>query len=479
MKKYCIILILFIPVYLFSQQNYRVIRLSFNTSNNEMAPVIYKNGIVFSSDEKNNVVKVTTDINNNYPYNLYFAEKKGKKWGRPTHFARDINSPLSEATATFSEGYNIMYFTRNLRADEKLTDLQKITDTIFKGIYQATETGKGWILTREFPYNSEDYNVEQPSLSPDGKKMYFASTMPGGFGGYDIYVSSYENGQWLKPVNLGPIINSRENEVFPFVHQTGRLYFSSRGHNSQGGLDIFYSEIINGEWITPVNMPKPFNSRRDDFGYVLSPAIDTGYFTSNRLNGDDDLYMFVSSFPLFKECKPQVNETFCYEFFETGSMNIDTTALKYEWDFGDGTRQRKVKAEHCYSKTGKYIVALNVIDTLTGEVYFNEATYDLLVEPREQPYITSLDTVKVGDKVSFDGKKSIIRSFSPNNHYWDFGDGNITTGIESQHSFNKAGTYYVRLGITANVDDPEAEVVDLSNRTCSQKQIVVLKNTGY
>lgn len=478
MKKTVSILLFLIPVFLFGQQNYRVIKLPFNTSNDEMAPVIYKNGIIFSSNEKNNVVRVTTDINNNYPYNLYYIEKKGKRWSRPSLFSRDINSPLSEATATFNRDQNIMYFTRNLQADEKLSDLQKLSETIKYGIYQATETSKGWLVTREFPYNEDSLNVWQPSLSPDGKKMFFSSDMPGGLGGLDIYSSTYENGQWQKPVNLGPVINTSENEVFPFFHENGRLYFSSRGHNSQGGLDIFYSEVIDDKWISPINLPKPFNSRNDEFGYVLSEKMDTGYFTSNRVSGNDDIYMFVSSFPMFKECNPQVEESFCYEFNETGSMDIDTTSLKYEWDFGDGNKQRTVIAFHCYSKTGTYAVALNVIDTLTGDVYYSEASYNLVVEPREQPFITSPDTIYINERVDFTSEKSYIKNFEANNHYWDFGDGNITTGSKTQHTYNRPGSYIVKLGITATEDDPEAEVVDLVNRACSRKQIIVIKNTG-
>ncbi|MBN2486903.1 MAG: PKD domain-containing protein [Bacteroidales bacterium] len=477
MKKVCIILLFIIPVFVIGQQNFRIVRLPFNTSGNEMAPVIYKNGIVFSSDSKSSVVRVATDINNNYPYNLYFVEKKGRKWGKPEPFAPEISSALSEATASFSSDFKIMYITRNLRAGEKLSELQKVSDTIKFGVYQATEAKKEWILSREFPYNDEGYDLVHPALSPDGKLLFFASTMSGGYGGYDIYQSVFENGQWQSPKNLGPVINTFENEVFPFLHQNGRLYFSSRGHNSQGGLDIFYSEIINGEWIAPVNLPRPFNSRRDDFGYVISANLDTGYFASNRLTGaDDDIYMFASSFPNFKDCKPQIDETFCYEFNETGTMDIDTTALKYEWDFGDGNKQRTVIAEHCYKGPGAYAVALNVIDTLTGDIYYSEASYELIVEPREQPYISCPDTVVVDEKVDFGSERSVIRSFAPNNYYWDFGDGNITTGRNVQHTFTKTGTFYVRLGITAVEDDPEAKVVDLSNRACSMKQVVVVKN---
>lgn len=459
-----------------AQQHYRVVKLPFNSSQfNEMAPVFYKNGIVFSSNEKSNVLVVTYDQNNNYPYHLYYVEKKGKKWGRPELLSKNITSFLNESSATFSDDYRVMYYTQNLMATEKLSQVTK-EDSIRMGIFQANETGKDWTLTQDFPFNDQSYDVVFPSLSDDGKQLFFCSKKPGGYGNYDIYVTILENGKWSEPKNLGPIINTRENEVFPFLHPDGRLYFSSRGHNSQGGLDIFFAEKIDGKWITPVNLPKPFNSRQDDFSYVLSGKMDTGFFASNR-QGTDDVYMFMSSFPSFKECPQQVNEKFCYEYNETGSLNIDTTSLNYEWNFGDGMKERSVISHHCYSKPGKYNVSLNVIDTLTGEVYYSEATYELAVEPLEQAYINVPDTVFTGQKIKLDGRKSIIKTFEPTTYYWDFGDGIIEMGLDTEHTFAKPGKYYIRLGVASAEVDPEKEQEDYSNRTCSQKPILVIKNT--
>lgn len=308
--------------------------------------------------------------------------------------------------------------------------------------------------------------------------LYFSSDMPGGYGGYDIYVSRWQGGRWQSPENMGPIINTPENEVFPFYHQNGRLYFSSRGHHDRQDLDIYYSEIIDGDWIRPIALPRPFNlNRRDEFGYVLSPQMDTGYFASNR-RGTDDIYMFASSFPAFTECLNQFTEVFCYEFVENSATDIDTTMLKYEWDLGDGTKIRAFQAEHCYAQPGTYQVSLNVIDPLTGDIYFSEASYELLVEPVEQAFITAPDTAFVNDKVELGSNESIIRSFTPVNYWWDLGDGNLETGTEIDHTYSKPGKYYIRLGITSGEDDTESDEVDYSNRACSQREIIILKNTG-
>ncbi|QQS50015.1 MAG: PKD domain-containing protein [Bacteroidota bacterium] len=475
MKQLFSILILFIAFAAMGQQHYKVSVLPFNSPNSsEMAPFIYQNGLVFSSDRKNNIVLVTTDEQSNYPYHLYFVEKKGNKWGIPGLFSGSLTSRLSESSASFSSDYQTMYITRSQMATASISDISK-ADTIRNGIFECEPAGKDWRVVQSFYFNDESYDVAFPSISSDGRYLYFSSRQPGGQGGYDIYVSEKRGVSWSDPENLGAIINTPENEVYPFIHPNGRLYFSSRGHQGQGRIDIFYSEKRDGEWVRPINLPSPFNSRQDDFAYVLSERMDTGYFVSNR-RGSDDIFLFASSFPAFPECPVQVDENFCYTFTETGSVDIAATSMKYEWDFGDGSKMRSIDAYHCYAKTGTYVVSLNVIDTLTGEIYFSEATYDLLVQPAEQPYIAAVDTAYVYEKIQLNGQQSVIRSFEPVSYFWDFGDGNIQTGLNTTHTYTNTGVFYVRLGVTdGQGEEDEKDKKVEGGRLCAQKSILVLK----
>jgi hypothetical protein len=474
MKRILYILLIFISAGLSAQQHYRVKSLKdINTDADEIAPMIYKNGIVFSSNKKSSVLVSAYNLDGSYPYNLYFSEKKGRKWSRPSIFSQSLTSRTNEMAAAFSSDENTLFITRNHMAESSLSTLQKL-DSIKLGIFECKFGGSDWVVSEDFYFNDTEYMVGYPSISPDGNLMFFASRAPGGYGGYDIYVSEKRGVSWSDPENLGPSINTAENEVFPFYHENGRLYFSSRGHNTIGNLDIFYSEKRNGNWITPINLPRPFNSRQNDFGYVLSAKMDTGYFASNR-RGSDDIYLFASAFPAFSDCPFQQEEDYCFYFEETGSMDLDTTSLKYEWDFGDGNKVRNIQAEHCYEDVGFYMVSLNVIDTLTGEVYFSEATYDLLIEKLEQPYITSVDTVRVNERFDLDGNLSVIRSFEPKDYFWDFGDGNIETGIEATHTYTSPGEYYIRLGITDGESEEDSDEFKLDGRKCAQKMIRVME----
>jgi outer membrane protein OmpA-like peptidoglycan-associated protein len=146
----------------------------------------------------------------------------------------------------------------------------------------------------------------QPSISADGKTLYFVSDRPGGYGGYDIYKAmKNDNGEWSAPVNLGPTINSIGNEKSPFIHPDGKtLYFSSDGWLGMGGYDIFYSHLNDdGTWTKPVNIGYPINSPDDEVGFFVSTDGKKGYFASNKLKGPGgwDVY----SFDLYDKARPE------------------------------------------------------------------------------------------------------------------------------------------------------------------------------
>ena len=147
--------------------------------------------------------------------------------------------------------------------------------------------GKSWPL----PFNNPAYSYLHPSISEDGNVLYFASDKPGGYGGTDIYRAvANHSGFGAHPINLGPVVNTTEDEAFPFFIEN-TLYFTSNGHGGLGGLDIFRSEQANGEFTPPINLAYPINSTADDFSLVTAPDQRNGYFASSR-TGNDDLFSF-------------------------------------------------------------------------------------------------------------------------------------------------------------------------------------------
>jgi len=155
--------------------------------------------------------------------------------------------------------------------------------------------------------NTKDNWESQPSISSDGKTLYFISDRPGGIGGYDIYTSTRdENGNWSAPQNMGKTINSKGNEKSPFIHTDSQtLYFSSEGRPGMGGYDIYYARMDdNGTWQKPVNIGYPINSKYDDVGFFVSTDGKYGYFGSNNMSeglGGWDFY----SFELYEEARPE------------------------------------------------------------------------------------------------------------------------------------------------------------------------------
>ncbi len=153
-------------------------------------------------------------------------------------------------------------------------------------LYTARLKNNKWGDFQPLDINIENVTSTHPTLSEDKNKLYFASNREGGFGGMDIYVSEWKDGKWSKPINLGPSVNTAGNELFPFLHSSGTMFFASDGHKTFGGLDIFAVRKVSAEletfWGHRVNMGYPYNSRYDDFGFTIDGYFKKGFFTSNR-----------------------------------------------------------------------------------------------------------------------------------------------------------------------------------------------------
>ena len=451
--------------YSWAQRYYKVDPVSGinDRMSDEMAPSFYKGGIIFCSNRKSEILFTNRDQSNAYLYNLYFIESKGNKWSAPQLFAPELNTRYTEAWPFFDPKGNGLYFSRTTEVDDKIGD--RVAGDSRLGLFLLDAGRTNWSSPNELPFNSSEYDLISPAIGDGGQTLFFASKAPGGYGGYDIYFSKRQGQRWSEPQNIGPEINTETDDLSPFYHSSERLYFASKGHNSMGGLDIFYSDRINGKWTTPIPLDRPINSRSDDFAYIINEAMDSGYFTSNR-NGSDDIFQLISSFPSFPECPDQVKESFCYEFYEQSTLDMDTSAFKFEWHIGEA-KIRQIKVVYCFPEPGQYHVELNVIDSLTGDVYFSVASYDLTVEPIEQGFITCPDTAIVDERIDFSALESTISSYEITDYYWDFGDGQMGKGEEENIRYRRPGAYDVKLGIVGK------DAQGTEQKSCVRKQIFI------
>ncbi|MBK9017481.1 MAG: PD40 domain-containing protein [Saprospiraceae bacterium] len=209
-------------------------------------------------------------------------------------FSNEINTKFHDASVAFSKNGEEIFFTRNNFLDGK----KEADDAgiMRLKIFYARSEGEGkWGELQSLPFNSNEYSVAHPALSADGNKLYFASDMPGGFGGMDLYVSDKESGRWGPPMNLGPEVNTEGHEIFPYVAPDGKLYFASDGHVGLGGLDIYYTSLKEGDvWSAPENIGYPMNTVSDDFSIVFTEEGTCGFLASDREGGvgHDDIYSF-------------------------------------------------------------------------------------------------------------------------------------------------------------------------------------------
>lgn len=213
---------------------------------------------------------------------------------------KKVNTRFHEGPLCFTSDGKTVYFTRNNISKGKAKKDQKGIQNLKLYIAEIGSDGK-WINEREFPFNSKDYSVGHPTLSADGRTLYFASDMPGGYGGADLYsVSIKSDGTFDVPKNLGSKFNTEGQEMFPWLNSEGYLFFSSNGHVGLGGLDIFVM-IPNkkGEFDKLMNVGMPVNSQNDDFAFTMNNDNLTGYFSSNRQGGkgDDDIYSYTLTKP--------------------------------------------------------------------------------------------------------------------------------------------------------------------------------------
>ncbi|WP_170227975.1 OmpA family protein [Vicingus serpentipes] len=245
--------------------------------------------IYFTSTRQGSAGSEVSDVTGMNFSDLYSSkrDKKGK-WSEPTVLNETVNSPASEGAACLNTKRNTIYFTRCGVQNKGVMGCS---------IYSASKAGQKWGEATVINVAQDTFTVGHPAISDDDMTLVFASNIPGGQGGKDLWYITYDKKAktWSEPTNLGSEINTAGDEMFPFIRDNGELYFSSNGHSGMGGLDIFKasSKGVN-QWAAVENLQYPLNSPANDFGIVFEPGQDRGFLTTSREGGKggDDIWQF-------------------------------------------------------------------------------------------------------------------------------------------------------------------------------------------
>jgi len=248
-----------------------------NSKYSEIAPIVSADGktLYFTSDRPGGLGG----------QDGWMSKKVAGEWGEPENMGAPFNTEMNEGPDCFTVDEQTMYFTCCNRPD----------GVGMCDICVTYREGDKWSEPKNLgpPINTK-YGEYNASISPDGKELYFVSTRPDGLGGYDIWVSHKQpDGSWGEPENLGPVINTPENEIYVFMHFDGvTLYFSSDGHGGLGSSDIFMSRKTPQGWTRPVNLGPTVNSPDKDIYFTIPASGDLAYFSSNRSDslGLEDIY---------------------------------------------------------------------------------------------------------------------------------------------------------------------------------------------
>lgn len=285
----------------------------YNTVYSEFAPTFYNKGLLFSSDrDTGNLARYRHTWNSKDFLDIYKVNADSLSLNKVVKIDRKIvNTRLHESTSAITKDGSTLYFTRNNFKEGKTIKDQE--GVIRLKIFRAKLEDGEYTEIEELPFNSDDYSVAHPALSPDEKTLFFVSDMPGSYGESDIFkVAINMDGTFGPPENLGNNINTEARETFPFVTSEEILYFSSDGHPGLGGLDVFAIRIQNNSYAGVVkNVGEPINGNLDDFTFIFNEETRVGYFASNREGGlgNDDIYSFVEDIPLKLACEQLISGT--------------------------------------------------------------------------------------------------------------------------------------------------------------------------
>lgn len=291
----------YLPKILEQGKKFNVQNAPFNSEQSDFGGTLHDGKLYFASARNDS--RKTYGWNEEPFLDIYSVSKNTDgTYLEPELANSTLNTRHHEGLVSITPDGKTMFFSRESYY-EKDYEKDSLSTTRFSQIYlyKATKVGNDWDTVESLPFNSENYTVKNPSVSSDGKTLYFSSNMPGGFGSYDIYKAPInDDGTVGEPVNLGQKVNTEGQEMFPYISSDNTLYFSSTGHLGLGGLDVFYTKEIDGKFAPIRNAGIPINSNSDDFAFTIDEETGEGFVSSNRAGGkgSDDIYIFKKLQPL-------------------------------------------------------------------------------------------------------------------------------------------------------------------------------------
>lgn len=289
-----------IPPY-FSTVRYE--KLPFNSDEDDHAALPWEGGLLFTSDRSPGIhlLKEKSQwTGRDYLALFYTKPLTDSTWSAPDRYSGRINEiNINVGYTTVTADSLTMFFTRNTQEPNQ------------RGYYPLQiymthrESGESWSKPRPVDFANPEINMMHPAISPDGQWLVFASDRGRGEGGLDLWITSRTATGWTRAEPISETINTSGHEGFPWIAADGRLFFASKGHLGYGGYDLFVTQRTeDGQWTSPINLGRPFNSPLDDITFYMAPDGQGGYFSSTRDGEDDDLYRWMKDGSPSEQEKP-------------------------------------------------------------------------------------------------------------------------------------------------------------------------------